>query len=199
MEDCSPRISEPPNHNTSTISRVPRNSLIGCARAWRVATRFVALRNSLLHCVKRSIIFCSAMKALIMRRPPNVSSSWVIVSLHLPCASSDWRFSFFPTFPITHPIPGTTNRVNRVSCQLVASKVPKYITIKIGFLMSMSSELVMEFSTSPTSPLMRAMISPFRSSEKKRNGRRITLLYTMMRISRTTPVRKGIMTADEAK
>ena len=42
--------------------------------------------------------------------------------------------------------------------------------------MSMSSELVTDVSTSVTSPLMRAMMSPFRSSEKKASGRRSTLL-----------------------
>ena len=65
--------------------------------------------------------------------------------------------------------------------------------------MYISKELVMEFSTSPTSPLIRAMISPFLSSEKKDIGRRITLAYTIIRISRTTPVRNGIITAEEAK
>ena len=74
-----------------------------------------------------------------------------------------------------HPIPGTTNNVNKVSCQLVIINVPKYMTIRIGFLINISNELVIEFSTSPTSPLIRAMMSPLRSSEKKPNGKLITL------------------------
>ena len=37
--------------------------------------------------------------------------------------------------------------------------------------MSIESEAMMEFSTSDTSPVMRAMMSPFRSSVKKPMGR----------------------------
>ena len=40
----------------------------------------------------------------------------------------------------------------------------------MGFLNSISSDDIMEFSTSCTSPLMRAMMSPLRSSLKKPNG-----------------------------
>ena len=39
--------------------------------------------------------------------------------------------------------------------------------MRMGFLKSMSSDDMMEFSISCTSPLMRAMMSPLRSSEKK--------------------------------
>ena len=134
-----------------------------------------------------------------MRKPPNVSSSCDIVSLHLLCASKDWRFSFRPTTPISQPIPGNTTIVKRVNCQLVMTSVAKYRIIIIGLFINISNELVMEFSTSPTSPLIRAIISPFLSSEKNDIGRRITLAYTIIRISRTTPVRNGIITAEEAK
>ena len=85
----------------------------------------MASRYSLLHLSKRASIFFSAMKALMMRRPPSVSSSWDMVSLHLLCASSDWRFSFLPTVPMIHPMTGTTSRVNTVSCQLTAISVVK--------------------------------------------------------------------------
>ena len=40
----------------------------------------------------------------------------------------------------------------------------------MGFFMSISSEPVTEFSISFTSPLMRAMMSPLRSSEKNESG-----------------------------
>ena len=43
--------------------------------------------------------------------------------------------------------------------------------MNIGFLISMSSELVMEESTSFTSVETLARMSPFRSSEKKERGR----------------------------
>ena len=46
----------------------------------------------------------------------------------------------------------------------------------MGFLISMSRVLVMEFSTSWTSPLMRAMMSPLRSWLKKPMGRARILL-----------------------
>ena len=65
--------------------------------------------------------------------------------------------------------------------------------------MSMSSEVTMEFSTSVTSLVMRAMISPFFSFEKKPKGKETTLSYIIVRKSRTIPVRKGMMAAEEAK
>ena len=65
--------------------------------------------------------------------------------------------------------------------------------------MSMSSEPVMELSTSCTSPLMRAMMSPLRSWLKKPRGRDRILLYISMRISFTIPVRRGTITAVEPK
>ena len=63
----------------------------------------------------------------------------------------------------------------------------------------MSNELVTEVSTSFTSPLMRAMMSPFLSSEKNPKGSSTTFLYTISLMSRTTPVRSGIMMAEEPK
>ena len=65
------------------------------------------------------------MKALMMRRPPNVSSNCDMVSLHLLCASNDLRFSFLPTRPISQPMPGNTRMVKSVSCQLVSIRVVK--------------------------------------------------------------------------
>ena len=71
--------------------------------------------------------------------------------------------------------------------------------MKMGFLMSMSSDVTIEFSTSLTSPVMRAMISPLRSFEKKPMGRLTTLSYSLVRKSLTIPVRNGIIAADEPK
>ena len=118
-------ISVPPNHNTMTMSIVPRNSLIGCAICWRMLTRLMVLRYRLLDSVKRVFIFFSALKALMMRRPPSVSSSCDIKSLHCPWAMSEPRFSFFPTVPITQPMMGTMAMVNKVSCQLIIISVVK--------------------------------------------------------------------------
>ena len=69
----------------------------------------------------------------------------------------------------------------------------------MGFLIIISKEPVMEFSISFTSPLMRAMMSPFLSSEKNESGREVILWYTRERMSRTMPVRSGTMMPTEAK
>ena len=63
----------------------------------------------------------------------------------------------------------------------------------MGFLKSISSELITEFSTSLTSPEMRANISPLRSSEKKPMGRTRILSLILFRMSLTTPVRMGMV------
>ena len=62
---------------------------MGWANVCRIATLFVASRNSLLHFVKRLIILFSAINALMILKPPSVSSNCDMVSLHFPCASKD--------------------------------------------------------------------------------------------------------------
>ena len=119
MGEWSEKMSVPPYQRTMTMTHVPRNSLMGWADAWRTATLLEAVRNSLVLRSKRWRILRSAVKALMMRIPPRVSSSWAIVSLHLFCASSDWRLSFRPMRPIAQPMSGRTMMVNMVSCQLV--------------------------------------------------------------------------------
>ena len=69
----------------------------------------------------------------------------------------------------------------------------------MGFLMSMSIQAMMLFSISCTSPLMRAMMSPLRSSLKKPSDREVIFLYSELRMSRTTPVRIGMMAAEDRK
>ena len=68
----------------------------------------------------------------------------------------------------------------------------------MGFLNIESSDDMMLFSTSWTSPVMRAMMSPLRSSVKKPRGSCVIFSYTWLRMSRVIPVRMGI-TLDEAK
>ena len=75
--------------------------------------------------MKRLFILCSALKALMIRNPPNVSSTCDIRSLHKFCATSDLRFNILPTRPMNHPMNGRTVMVNKVNSQLVAIKVPK--------------------------------------------------------------------------
>ena len=52
----------------------------------------------------------------------------------------------------------------------------KYRRMRIGSFMSIAMEAVIEFSTSETSPVIRAIMSPFLSSEKKPMGRLSILL-----------------------
>ena len=68
---------------------------------------------------------------------------------------------------MNQPMMGTMTMVKRVSCHEMKSRMPKYPMMRMGFLKSMSRLDMMEFSISCTSPLMRAMMSPLRSSEKK--------------------------------
>ena len=69
----------------------------------------------------------------------------------------------------------------------------------MGFLNIRSSDDIILVSTSCTSPVIRAIISPFRSSVKKPKGRLTILLYNWLRISRTTPVRIGTTLEDARK
>ena len=100
---------------------------------------------------------------------------------------------------MNQPISGTMVSVNSVSCHDMSSSVMKYAMMSIGFLKSMSSDDIIEFSTSCTSPLMRAMMSPLRSSEKNDSESDVILRYSWLRMSRTTPVRIGIIVADDRK
>ena len=169
------RIRVPPYHSTTTISAVPMNSLTGCARAWRMLTRLAALRNCSLLDAKRFDILSSARKALMTLSPPSVSSNSDMVSLQNDCTTRELALSLRPIEPITQIITGPITRVNIVSCQLIATSVPRYTSMSIGFLISMSRDWVMEFSISDTSPLIRVMISPLRSLLKNPMGRLSTL------------------------
>ncbi len=61
---------------------------------------------------------------------------------------------------------GRSTSTKRVSCQEIMIIMPRQTMIITGFLKSMSSEAMMEFSISATSPVMRAMTSPLRSEVK---------------------------------
>ena len=86
--------------------------------------------------------------------------------------------SFLPTCPMMYPAVGSSMRTKIVSCQLMANMVARQTIIIMGFLNIMSSEAIMEFSISPTSPDMRAITSPFFSLVKKPMGRLTTFSYT---------------------
>ena len=126
-----------------------------------------------------------------MRRPPRVSSIFDIRSPHCCWPSSDLRFNRLPTRPITMPANGSNTSTNNVNCHDIAIIVDRQTTIIIGFLNIMSREAITEFSTSATSPLMRAITSPLRSDVKNEIGNFTTLSYIKLRISRTIPDRRG--------
>ena len=90
---------------------------------------------------------------------------------HCCCPTSDVRFSLLPMRPITSPATGSSTNTKIVSCQLITIIMPRHTTIIIGFLNIISSDAMMEFSTSATSPDIRAITSPLRSLEKKPMGR----------------------------
>ena len=135
----------------------------------------------------------------MMRKPPKVSSTWLIVSLQRACAVMLLCFNFLPTMPINDAKSGTKSRVKIVSCHEITIKVMKYISTRIGFLNSKSSEDITEESTSCTSPLILAIISPFRSSLKKLSESDVIFLYSWLRMSQTTPVLTGMIEADDRK
>ena len=73
-----------------------------------------------------------------------------------------------------YPAVGRRISTKTVSCQLMANIVTRQTIIIMGFLNIMSSEAMIEFSISPTSPDMRAITSPFFSLVKKPIGRLTT-------------------------
>ena len=77
----SPSMSVPPNQRTMAIITEPSSSLTGWALAWRTATRVFLLRIASVTSPNLADIFFSARKALMILRPPSVSSTWLMVSL----------------------------------------------------------------------------------------------------------------------
>ena len=119
---------------------------------------------------KRASALCWALKALMMRSPPSVSSMLLRITPHCVCPSSDTRLRRLPTLPIIYPATGSSTSTNTVSCQLTRIIIVRQVIIIMGFLNIMSSDAMMLFSTSVTSPLMRAITSPLRSLVKKPMG-----------------------------
>ena len=72
---------------------------------------------------------------------------------------------------MNQPMMGMMITENSVNCQEIMINVVKYEIMRIGFLNIISNEDMILTSTSCTSPVIRAMISPLRSSVKKPNGR----------------------------
>ena len=118
------RMMTPPNPSTIAISTVPRNSLIGWANACLVETLPVFFFTASVTWSKRDCILSSATKALMTRKPPSVSSSCDIVSLHNACACNDLFFNVLPRALMSQINAGATTIVNNVSCQLVTINVP---------------------------------------------------------------------------
>ena len=126
------KIRYPPNHSTITMMIVPKNSDIGWAAFCLIAIALASRRYSSLMLTKRCDIFFSAMKALMIRSPPSVSSSCASMSPHLPWTAADWLFSLRLTVPIIHPAKGATRMTKSVICQLIHSMVEKHTMMAIG-------------------------------------------------------------------
>ena len=99
-----------------------------------------------------------------------VSSMLLKSTPHWFWPASDTRFKRLPTLPINNPARGNRISTNKVNCQLKAIIIARQAIIMMGFLKIRSNDDMMEFSTSVTSPLMRAITSPLRSSLKKPMG-----------------------------
>ena len=61
----------------------------------------------------------------MMRSPPSVSSTWLMVSLQRACAFTESCFSRRPTMPMNQPMMGTMTSVKSVSCQEMKMSVAK--------------------------------------------------------------------------
>ena len=61
----------------------------------------------------------------MMRSPPSVSSTWLMVSLQSACAFTESCFSLRPTQPMNQPMTGTMTSVNTVSCHEIKSRIRK--------------------------------------------------------------------------
>ena len=110
-----------------------------------------------------------------MRSPPTVSSMLLRSIPHWFCASRLTRFSRLPTVPMMKPAMGRRVNTKMVNSQLTRIIIVRHAKIMIGFLNIRSRLDMMLFSTSVTSPLMRAITSPLRSLLKKPMGR-VTIL-----------------------
>ena len=76
------------------------------------------------------------------------------------------------------PAIGSRSSTNTVSCHDMKSIIDRHTMIMIGSLKSMSRVDIIEFSISATSPVMRAITSPFLSVVKNPMGRSTILSYT---------------------
>ena len=104
---------------------VPRNSLTGWAVACRVLTRASLRRmRSVISWKRRRMVF-SALKAFTTRRPPRVSSTWLMVSLQRLWASREERLSCLPITPMIQMKAGAKTMVKIIISGLIQVRKPK--------------------------------------------------------------------------
>src|SRR5688572_8544517 len=108
-------------------------------------------------------------------------------------ASADVLRKLLDRVPINHPEMGSNTRTKAESSGLKTNIQNKYIITVIGSRKANSREFITDTSSSLTSVVAREIISPFRLSVKYDNGRERILLYSWLRMSRTTPLRIGAM------
>ncbi len=108
----------------------------------------------------------SALKPLIILKPVKVSS---INDKKFPvsfCAFAEFAFNFLLIDEIMNPETGNKIKTKRVSSTLIYNIIEIDISTVSGSRTSASIDVKIEFSTSCTSEVMRAIISPFFFSEK---------------------------------
>ena len=81
-------------------------------------------------------------------RPESVSSIVERRSAIKSCPFLDLLFKDFPIRPIIVPAIGNSINTKRVNCGLIFIITIKETVMIIGFLMNISNEFIMEFSTS---------------------------------------------------
>ncbi len=82
------------------------------------------------------------------------------------CANKEFAFNFFPTEEIIKPETGSNIKTNKVNFALIANMEINVRTMVKGSRTTVSNEVKKETSTSCTSEVIRAIISPFFFSEK---------------------------------
>ena len=160
-----PSTNLPPYHKTDKTTQTPKNSLRGEAIPFLRKTAFMVLRYLWVEVLNFSFTLDSAVKALIIFKPPNDSSKKDRKSPDSFCASNDLAFNVLPTLAMIKPVMGRKMNTKSVSCQLMASIEKTTKKMVRGSLAKVSRELIIALSISLMSEVIRDKRSPFRFSE----------------------------------
>src|SRR4030095_6586664 len=109
----------PPKYMTTTNTQAPRNSLIGDARSVLRYILFMVVVYFTFRSSNLSCIGFSALNALMMRRPDNVSSMMLSNAPNLSLLLTEVRFRLFPIWVINNAVNGNKMKTKMVSCGLM--------------------------------------------------------------------------------